>query len=52
MTTQVPGTQDEDMPDAHLNGRADGQYDDDIIVGKEDLVIRVVSVVSLVQRWA
>ena len=31
------------MPDAHTNGKADGD-DEDIIVGKEDLVIRVVSI--------
>ena len=31
------------MPNAHTNGEADGD-DEDIIVGKEDLVIRVVSI--------
>ena len=46
MTTQVPGTQDEVMSDIHTNEKADGE-DDDIIVGKDELVIRVVSIDGL-----
>ena len=40
MTTQVPVTQDEAMPDAHTIENSDAE---DIIVGKDDLVIRAVS---------
>lgn len=43
MATQVPGTQDEAMPDAPGSGNADGQDEDAIIAG-EDLVVRVVGV--------
>ena len=43
MATQVPGTQDETMPDAPGNENADGQ-DEDTIIGREDLVVRVVGV--------
>ena len=48
MTTQVPGTQDEAMPDAHTNGKDNG-YDEDIIVGQDDLVIQIVSTNVLMQ---
>ncbi|CAF9911664.1 MAG: RNA polymerase subunit AC19 [Heterodermia speciosa] len=41
MATQVPGTQDETMPDAPGNENADGQ-DEDTIIGREDLVVRVL----------
>lgn len=44
MATQVPGTQDEAMPDAHGNDNVNGR-DEDIILGKENLVVRVVSVI-------
>lgn len=44
MATQVPGTQDEAMSDAHGNDNVDGR-DEDIILGKEGLVVRVVSVI-------
>ena len=45
MATQVPGTQDEAMQDAPANENADGQ-DEDVIIGSEDLVVRVVGVFS------
>ena len=45
MAAQVPGTQDEAMQDAPANGNADGQ-DEDVIIGREDLVVRVVGVFS------
>lgn len=46
MTTEVPGTQNEAMPDASGNGNGNG-LDEDIIIGKDDLVIRVVSLVLM-----
>ncbi|KAG7007996.1 tRNA N6-adenosine threonylcarbamoyltransferase [Physcia stellaris] len=41
MATQVPGTQDEAMPDAHGNDNVN-ERDEDIILGKENLVVRVL----------
>lgn len=48
MATQVPGTQDEAMPDAHGNDNVN-ERDEDILLGKENLVVRVVSVILLLQ---